>query len=145
MRAALTLVTLLATSALAAAPSPYKRSVDLVDHLYFYPHLVHEGTLLHASVDELSRDLHWLMVEKPDDSSVVLKHGSGRVLGQVRVDAMQEVPGALEAVESLVLQSEFSVGDVDVPLSLLTGLGAAMDRYSRVLSGDALDLSLIHI
>ncbi|MCO4745309.1 MAG: PDZ domain-containing protein [Proteobacteria bacterium] len=128
----------LALPAAAGPPNPYQRTVGLVERLYFYPTVVHEGNVLHGAADELADDVHWLLVDKPDDSTVTLRHGAGAELGTVHVDSMAELPDALAAMEAMVRDAPYGIGDVDLGLSLLDGGTQALDRYSRVLSGDSL-------
>lgn len=140
MRIAVLLLGLLslAMPASAGPPNPYQRTIGLVERLYFYPQLVHEGNVLHSAADELSDDVHWLLIDKPDDSTVTLKHGSGATLGTVHVDSMAELPDALAAMEAMVRDSKYPTDDIDLHLSLLDGATQSLDRYSRVLSGDSL-------
>ncbi|TNE85065.1 MAG: PDZ domain-containing protein [Deltaproteobacteria bacterium] len=136
----LSLLLLLAVGpALAAPPNPYQRATGLIDRLYFYPTLIHAGNLLHGAADELADDVDWLLVDKPDESTVVLRYGEEQVLGTVRVDEMDQLPDALSALEALVRDSGHPLDeDEDLRLSILDGATQALDRYSRVLSGDSL-------
>lgn len=127
------------TAAHAAPPNAYERTVGLVERLYFYPQLVHAGNLLHGAADELADDIPWLLVDKPDDSTVVLRHGGDEVLGSLHVEEMSQLPDVLEALESMVRASGHPIEeDLDIALSLLDGATQALDRYSSVLYGDSL-------
>ena len=116
----------------------YGAAVRLIDRLYLEPDQVDEASLLRASAERLSTDLHWLIVEAAG-SSVKLSHGDGTVIGTLTVGSMETLPEALVDLQELVENSGYDVDTVDVRLSLLAGLTDALDRYSRVMAGDPLD------
>lgn len=116
----------------------YERTVDLVHGLYLYPDQVDAHAMLREAADALASELHWLMVTS-EGNAVYLEHGNGAVIGSVSVASIETLPGALLAVEQLVTEAGHPLGDVDVRLELLKGMTRALDRYSRILSGDGLD------
>lgn len=116
----------------------YQRAVDLVEGLYLYPEDLDASALLRASAEELSDELHWLKVEN-QGSAINLQHGDGTLIGSVSVATLDTLPGALASLEELVEGAGYPVDDTDVRLASLQGMTRALDRYSRVLSGDGLD------
>jgi carboxyl-terminal processing protease len=118
--------------------SAYGSAIRLVDKLYLHPEQVNEARLLEAAADNLSSDLHWLMVES-SGSSVKLSHGNGNPIGTLTVGSMETLPEALSDLQELVESSGYGTGTTDVRLSLLQGLTDALDRYSRVMAGESLD------
>ncbi len=116
----------------------YARSVDLIDRLYLYPEKVEASQLLFAAADGLADQVHWLMVEREPDG-VYLRHGDGTPVGSVSVANLDTLPDALRALEEVISESGYATGDVDLRLEIVKGMTNALDRYSRVLSGDRLD------
>lgn len=145
LRPALPLLALLGSIAAFGAdpemvsPEAYAREVDLIDRLFLYQDDLTAGRLLQAAAAGLSDELHWLVIEPEGDNGVFLRHGNNTVIGEVSVASMDTLPQAMLSLESLVRDSGFPLGDVDVRLELLKGATAALDRYSRVLSGEKLD------
>lgn len=130
----------LAVSPLAqATPSEhaYVRTIELIDRLYMYPDEITPNSLLNASADNLSRKLHWLMVEHDTDKTT-LRHGDGTVIAIASADNFEELPDALLQVESSLIASSYDLGNIDVRLELLTGVAMGLDRYSRILAGERL-------
>lgn len=116
----------------------YAEAVRLVDTLYLHPEAVSAPTLLRQAARGLADDVDWLLVES-DADAVYLRHGDGTVIGSLSVASMQTLPEALASLETLVVASGFDTGDVDVRLSILSGMTGGLDRYSSVLSGERLD------
>jgi len=117
----------------------YERAVDLVGGLYLYPDKADAPAMLREAAEALSDNLHWLLVDS-QGNAVNLRHGDGRLIGSVSVANLETLPAALLSLEQLVLNAGVEIDDdVDVRLILLKGMTRALDRYSRVLSGDGLD------
>lgn len=130
---------LVASPVATAAPHvAYTRAVEFVRSVYLYPDRVDAPGLLGEAAVGLSHEVDWLVVDVAD-GAVHLRHGSGAPLGSVSVASLQTLPMALQSLEELVTTSGYPVGDVDVRLEILDGMTQALDRYSRVLSGDRLD------
>jgi hypothetical protein len=116
----------------------YERAVDLIGGLYLYPEEVDAHAMLREAAESLAEELDWLMVET-QGNAVNVRHGDGTLIGSVSVASLDTLPAALLSLEQLVIDTGYPVGEVDVRLELLKGMTRALDRYSRVLSGDGLD------
>jgi hypothetical protein len=126
-------------SAAAQAPEPYATAVRLVDHLFLEPTTVEPRAMLREAASELSNEVPWLFVRDEGDEGVVLLHGGGAALGRVRADTWDQLPAQLHELERLVRVSGYPLpDDVEPRLVVLDGMTRALDRYSRVLSGDGL-------
>ncbi|MEZ4321576.1 MAG: S41 family peptidase [Myxococcota bacterium] len=135
----LLLASALFTAQAGLSERSYERAVDLVEGLYLYPDDVDAHAMLRESADQLSDSLHWLVVEN-QGNAVNLRHGDGRLIGSVSVASLDTLPAALMALEQLVVNAGVDIDpEIDVRLTILKGMTRALDRYSRVLSGDGLD------
>lgn len=120
----------------AALAGPSAASFDtatrLIDRLYLERDDVDEVRLLRAAALRLEEEVHWLFV-RFEGRRVHLRHGDGRALGTVEATSMLDLPRALRQLTELA-----SVG-AEAPIeAALIGLGDALDRHSRLLSGDRL-------
>lgn len=120
-----------------ALDTPIERAVDRIDRLYLHRDDVDAAHLLHAAAREVAARVHWLVVE-PDGKRVVLRHGDGRVLGEVQVRDMNELPRALRQLSQLVAAEDRSEETSSRALqrAVLQGMSRGLDRYSRVLVDD---------
>ena len=125
-------------SAAGLSDRAYERTVDLVSRLYLYPDQVDAPGLLHAAANGLADEVDWLVIEE-DGDSVWLRHGDGSAIGSVSVANMETLPEALQSLEALVVESGYELGDVDVRAEILKGMTSALDRYSRLLTGERLE------
>ena len=137
MRLPLIAALCLPLSAIAAPPLAYTQAMTTIDRLYLYPDQIDANTLLLSAAEGLSEEIDWLMVHSEADM-VMLSHGDGTPLGSVTVGSIDTLPHAMANLEELVTDSGYDIGDADVRLAVLDGLTGALDRYSRVLSGDRL-------
>jgi C-terminal peptidase prc len=133
----------LAAPALAAdadrtVPREYERAIDLTHRLYLRKDELEPSAMLASAVDVLVSRLDWLFADI-DGNTVTLRHGRGRDLGTVSITGWEDLPAALYDLERLIAESGYDTGEVDLRLSSLSGGYLALDRYSRVLSGDSLD------
>jgi C-terminal peptidase prc len=138
----LLLAILLAAPSRAQAPAPhesYATAVRLVDNLFLEPETVDAQRLLRAAAQGLSNDIPWLFVAEDDDGTLRFSHGSGAPLGAAKATTIEALPAQLQQIEGLITGSGHPLpAHFDVRLALLEGLTGALDRYSRVLSGDGL-------
>jgi len=117
----------------------YATAVRLIDNLFLEPETIDASRLLAAAARGLSYDVPWLFVDVDDDGTIRLSHGDGRALGALQPSTVAALPAQLQALEGLILRAPAKVPDgLDVRIAVLDGLTGALDRYSRVLSGDGL-------
>lgn len=119
-------------------PSPFRRSVDLIEHAYMYPEGIEPETLLAAAARSLERAVDWLYVDI-EGARVTLKHADGREIGVVGVTGWEDLPLALWQMQLIVEQTGIDAGKADLRLTLLAGLTTELDNYSRMLAGDKLE------
>lgn len=130
--------------ALAAAeepvevPSPYRRSVELIERSYMYPEGVTPQALLGAAAEGAELGIDWLYTDV-DGGHVVLRHANGRAIGEVSVEDWAGLPAALYGMESQIDAAGIGYGKVDLRLTVLSGMTTVLDDYSRFLAGDKLD------
>jgi len=72
-----------APAADTAPPEPYSTAVRLVEELYLEPEAVTAPAMLRAAAHALEHEVPWLVVRR-SGAGVVLMHGGGQVLGDVR-------------------------------------------------------------
>ncbi len=122
----------------AEVPAVYGQMVDLVGTLYLKPEEATAEAMLHAAGTHLEDRIDWLRVEKKP-SGLTLLRGATEELATVWVEGPESLPAALYAIETALLASGYPLGDVDARYATLNGATMALDRYSRVLTGDGLD------
>jgi len=122
----------------AAGPGvdAYATSVRLVDNLFLEQERLDAVAMLRAAAEGAEREVHWLFVDDID-GGVALRHGDGRPLGEVTVAGLEGLPQAMIALEDKV-SAAGPVATEPLRLAILDGMTDALDRFSRVLSGDGL-------
>ncbi len=126
-----------------AQPDPglhvYEATVALVSRLYLDIEEVTPEEAMRNALVGVSQELDWMLFEQPVPGIFVLRHGDGRALGQVEVRGWASLVRALATAEKVLAEEDPSLDRAELQISLVSGLTAALDRYSRVLSGASLD------
>ena len=115
----------------------YERMVDLIHRMYLRPEEVNAAALLHGAANYLADKIPWLLVEV-EGEAVYLRHGSGAPIGSVSAAEISPLPQALLALEGLLLESGYPLGDLPLRIEMLQGATKPLDSYSKILAGEQL-------
>ncbi len=117
-----------------AADADVTRLVRLVDDLYLNREDLDAADLVRGAARAVASRNPWLLIDDVP-GGVQLRHGDGRILGNVTVETLEDVPEAAARVAAILRP----LGAVSVDDAVLEGLTDPLDAYSLVLSGDRLD------
>lgn len=119
----------------------YIHALGIVEEQYLFLDSFDRGEALWMAAEAAEDAIPWLLVHSADDE-IILTHGEHGVFAQHRrsIDDMEQLIDALIALERSIRQGPGPIPeDVDLTVSLLSGVGRAMDRHSVVMSKDRLE------
>ncbi len=113
----------------------WRLGLERIESLYLWRNDLTEGLIMGGVVEQLERDIDWLMVDA--DGDIYRFFNGQEELGVVVSSGLENIEETLVQLEEILSLRQLDT-DIDIDVTVMKGITRALDRHSRLLYGDRL-------